>query len=338
MRKLFFTCFFLLGLTVGAQAYTALEEDITSKGMYQRDLVIFLQNVVDALNETVDDHATNRTFMTETETLIEELHDDHATFKTAVDNTETLIEELHDDHATFKTAVDATETLIEELHDDHATFKTVVDDLKTLQAKLEHRPENFVITTSPVLAIDTNFDVKNTEQTTFVAGTVFYTLDDNVSCDTGTSKTLTSSQWGAFIVEAGSASSLTCTWAASEYASEASALAAAKALTPTASKATIGFVTVQAHASGFTAGTDALTTGTGGNVANATNYYSLAVSDFAAVASSSPATLGTSKPASGPATLSASKPASGPATLTAPKPASPAAALTNSTDLTLSAP
>ena len=33
------------------------------------------------------------------------------------------------------------------------------------------------------------------------------------------------------------------------------------------------FRTVQAHASGFTAGTDALNGGTGGNVAAATTYY-----------------------------------------------------------------
>lgn len=37
---------------------------------------------------------------------VTELMADHATFKTAVDQTETLVEELHDDHATFKAAVD----------------------------------------------------------------------------------------------------------------------------------------------------------------------------------------------------------------------------------------
>ncbi len=177
-------------------------------------------------------------------------------------------------------------TLLQNLVDAANSLRTVATDNKALANLLQHRSQNFVVATSPALAIDTNFDVKNTEQTTFVAGSVFYTLDDNVSCNTGTTKTLGASKWGAFAVEASSASALSANWAASDYASEALALAAAKALTPTASKCVIGFVTVQAHSSGFTAGTDALTTGTGGNVAAATNYYNLAVPTFTAVSSS----------------------------------------------------
>lgn len=182
-------------------------------------------------------------------------------------------------------------TVINELVDDHATFKTVVDDIKTLTNLNQHRSQNFILSTSPALAIDTNFDVKNTETTVFVAGGVVYTLTDNTSCDTGTVKTITASLWGAFAVEASNATTLAANWASGSYASEALALAAAKALTPTTSKCVIGFVTVNAHGSGFTAGTDALTTGTGGNVATATNYYSMAVPNFAAVSSSSPAAL-----------------------------------------------
>lgn len=206
----------MLGLVSTANAYTALQQSITGNGMYQRDLVLYLQNVRDAVNELVDDHAT---------------------------------------------------------------MKTTLD-------MLQFRSQNYVSSVSPVLAIDTNFDVKNTEVTIFVAGSVVYSLTDNTSCDTGTTKTLGASKWGAFVVEASAATTLTCTWAASDYASEALALAAAKALTP-ATGAVIGYVTVQAHASGFTAGTDALTTGTGGNVANATNYYSLATN----IVPAGPATL-----------------------------------------------
>ena len=171
--------------------------------------------------------------------------------------------------------------VVNELQADHATTKMALD-------LLTHRSKNYVLgATDPVLAIDTNFDVKNTETIVFVAEGVKYTLGDNTSFDTGTTKTLGASLWGAFMCEASSASAGSVQWAASEYASEALALAAAKALTPTASKCTIGFVTVRAHASGFTAGTDALTTGTGGNVATTTNYYSLASSLFTA----GPATL-----------------------------------------------
>lgn len=184
--------------------------------------------------------------------------------------------------------------LVNELQADHATFKTTIDDQKTLINLLQHRSQNFILNTSPALAIDTNFDVKNTETTVFVAGSVVYTLTDNTSCDTGTTKTITASQWGAFAVEATNATTLSANWASGSYASEALALAAAKALTPTANKCVIGFVTVNAHASGFTAGTDALTTGTGGNVATATNYYSQAVPIFTAVSSSSPSSLSNS--------------------------------------------
>ncbi len=184
--------------------------------------------------------------------------------------------------------------LINELKADHATYKTTVDDMKTLLNLCQHRTQNFILSVSPVLAIDTNFDVKNTEVTIFVAGGVVYSLTDNTNCDTGTVKTITASLWGAFAVEAANATGLTANWAAGSYASEALALAAAKALTPTADKCCIGFVTVNAHGSGFTAGTDALTTGTGGNVATATNYYSQAPLKFTAVSSSSPATLSNS--------------------------------------------
>lgn len=181
---------------------------------------------------------------------------------------------------------------VNELKDDHATFKTVVDDVNVLLAKLLHESKNHVLgATDPVLAIDTNFDVKNTETIVFVAEGVKYTLGDNTSFDTGTSKTITGSLWGAAMLEAITASTGSMQWAAGSYASEALALAAAKALTPTASKCPIGFVTVNAHASGFTAGTDALTTGTGGNVATATNYYSLATPLFTAVSTAAPATL-----------------------------------------------
>lgn len=171
--------------------------------------------------------------------------------------------------------------VVNEIQTDHATTKTALD-------LVTHRANNYVLgATSPVLAIDTNFDVKNTETIVFVAQGVKYTLGDNTSFDTGTTKVLTAAKWGAFMCEAITSSTGSVQWAASEYASEALALAAAKALTPTASKCPIGFVTVLAHASGFTAGTDALTTGSGGNVATTTTYYDLANSIFA----SGPATL-----------------------------------------------
>jgi hypothetical protein len=219
------------------------------------------------------------------------------------------VTELMADHATFKTAVDQTETLIEEMHDDHATNKALLDELLFKVAFLVHRDQNRNTTgTSPVFAIDTNFDVKNTETCAFIAAGVPYTLTDNTSCDTGTSKTIAASQWAAFVIDATNATTLAATWTA-DAASEAAAIALVRAVPFVAGKCRLGYVTVNAHASGFTAGTDALTGGAGGNVATATNYYQFF--DLVPITTvTSAATLTAPKPASAPATLSASVPTS----------------------------
>lgn len=228
----------------------------------------------------------------------------HNLQQTDLDNLNTLATELRADHATFKTAVDATETLVEELHDDHATNKSILDEALFKLAFLIHRDQNRSVNgTSPVFAIDTNFDVKNTETCDFIAAGVPYTLTDNTSCDTGTSKVIAASQWAAFVIDATNATTLAATWTA-DAATEAAALALARAIPFVAGKCRLGMVTVQAHASGFTAGTDALTTGTGGNVANATNYYQF-FDLVPLTGTTTAATLTAPKPASAPATITA---------------------------------
>lgn len=47
---------------------TALQADITESGINQGDLVKYLTNIRDAVNELVDDHATNKTFTDELKT------------------------------------------------------------------------------------------------------------------------------------------------------------------------------------------------------------------------------------------------------------------------------
>jgi hypothetical protein len=203
------------------------------------------------------------------------------------------VTELMADHATFKTAVDQTETLIEEMHDDHATNKALLDELLFKVAFLVHRDQNRNTTgTSPV---------KNTETCAFIAAGVPYTLTDNTSCDTGTSKTIAASQWAAFVIDATNATTLAATWTA-DAASEAAAIALVRAVPFVAGKCRLGYVTVNAHASGFTGGA-------GGNVATATNYYQFF--DLVPITTvTSAATLTAPKPASAPATLSASVPTS----------------------------
>lgn len=207
-----------------------------------------------------------------------------------------LAAELGADHATIKTCVDGIETLIEELHDDHATFKTIVDQLRSAQL--------YNAFGNPGFAIDTNFDVKNATAVYYTNGGTLKTLAANTSFDTGTSKTITGSQWSAATLSVNSSGTGVVTWAASSYASEAAAIAALVAVPAT--NTPLGYVTVNAHASGFTAGTDALTTGTGGNVATATNYYNSINPNAVQIGSGAPATLTASKPSSYPATLAAS--------------------------------
>lgn len=56
-----------------------LQANITEQGMNQGDVVKFLKNVRDLVNELQADHATNKTTVDECRTAIVELIDDHAT-------------------------------------------------------------------------------------------------------------------------------------------------------------------------------------------------------------------------------------------------------------------
>lgn len=161
-----------------------------------------------------------------------------------------------------------------ELIADHVTNKALIDELLVKVGYLTHRDQNRSTTgTSPVMAIDTNFDVKNTETIAYLAGGVPFTLADNTNVDTGTTHTIAASQWGGFVLNATGTATLTAIWHADDFSSEALLIAQLQAIAFTADLFRLGYVTVNAHASGFTSGTDALTTGSGGNVATATNYY-----------------------------------------------------------------
>jgi hypothetical protein len=125
---------------------------------------------------------------------------------------------------------------------------------------------------NPTFAIDTNFDVKSTEPISYLNGGTLKTLADNTNFNTGTAKTITGAKWGAAVLSVNSSGTGVVTWApAAAYDSEALAIAA---LTdPGATDTILGYFTNLAHASGFTAGTDALQGGAGGNVSTTTNYY-----------------------------------------------------------------
>jgi hypothetical protein len=128
---------------------------------------------------------------------------------------------------------------------------------------------------NPALAIVSNFDVKNTAAIMFTIAGTMYTLAVNQTCDTGTSKVITADMWSSMLVSVNSSAALTGTWAASSYATEALAIAALAAV-PT-DQVPIGYVTVLTGSGvTWTAGTDALETGTGGTASADTNYYNIA--------------------------------------------------------------
>lgn len=183
--------------------------------------------------------------------------------------------------------------LTNELQDDQATFRTVVADNKALLNQLR-QATLYGVLSNPAFVINTNFDVKNGNAISYVNGGTIKSLSANTNFDTGTSKTITGSLYGAAVLTVNSSGTGVVTWASGAgYASEALAIAALVA--PSATDTVLGYVTVQAHASGFTAGTDALTLGTGGNVATATTYYNSINPNTlmigAAVSTSAPAAL-----------------------------------------------
>lgn len=128
---------------------------------------------------------------------------------------------------------------------------------------------------NPTLAIDTDFDIKTTEPISYLNAGLLKTLADNFAFNTGTAATFPQGTWGAVRLSVDGAGAARVTWytnAGAGYASEALAKAAIQSVP--AGDTPIGYVTVRAHASNsFTAGTDALAGGTGGNPAQTTNYY-----------------------------------------------------------------
>lgn len=220
-----------------------------------------------------------------------------------------LVNEQRTDHGGFKTTVDQLETLAEELGADHATSRTVDVDMKALLNQLR-TAALYQALGNPTFAIDTNFDVKNTEPISYTNGGTVKTLADNTSFDTGTSQVIAADKWSAALLSVSSAGAATVTWSATlNAANEAAAIAALPALP--ANHTPLGYVTVLTGTGvTWTAGTDALATGTGGTAATTTNYYNSinpnAAIIGAAVSSSPPATLSASIAiTSAPATISA---------------------------------
>lgn len=268
----------VLTLMVGFNAFVfaalTLPDDITSTGMSQLSLYNWMSNVQDIVNELQADHATN---------------------KTTIDETRTAVMELIDDHDADRSGI-------------ITDLKTLVNSLRTKALNQPLDPPNFEIAS--------NFDIQNGDALDLLVSGKIVTVSTDQSFDTGTSTVVTTNAyWAGGILSTDGESATPTTyvdWGA-EGVDESTAISNLSAVTASGS-VVLGYVTVQAAAGqDWVAGTDALKTGAGGQVAQNTNYYNIAdVGDAAlgAAVSSSPA-----------------------AALSAGDPTASAAALTNSTAL-----
>jgi len=132
---------------------------------------------------------------------------------------------------------------------------------------------------NPGFAINSNFDIKNGNAITYCVGGVLHSLAATQNFNTGTTANIAADKWGIAILTH-DGTTATVTWAqastAMAYASEALAIAALGTgnLIPASGFASLGYVTVKtASGDTWTAGTDALEGGTGGNASSDTNYY-----------------------------------------------------------------
>lgn len=178
--------------------------------------------------------------------------------------------------------------VVNELQTDHASLRTAVSNLRTANTT--------ACLTSPNFEIDTNFDIQNGDAFDIVVDGVQITVATDVNFDTGTSTVVTTNAYwacGLLSIDIDGTTAYV-DWGA-EAVDEAGAKTALAAVTATGD-VLCGYVAVHAKAAqDFVAGTDALTTGTGGQVAQTTTYYNdvkVGVAyDTAAAAIAAPAAL-----------------------------------------------
>lgn len=127
--------------------------------------------------------------------------------------------------------------------------------------------------TPPNFEISTNFDIQNGDAFEIISDGVLVTIATDQNFDTGTAIVIaTNAYWACAILSIDADATTHVDWGA-EAATEAAALALLAAVTASG-EVVCGYVAVHAKAGqDFKAGTDALTGGTGGEVAQATTYY-----------------------------------------------------------------
>lgn len=176
---------------------------------------------------------------------------------------------------------------LNEIQTDHASFKSANDALRTAQLTQRITPANF--------EIDTNFDIQNGDAFEITSDGISVTIATDQNFDTGTTTVITTvAYWACALLSIDADATTHVDWGA-EAVDEAGAKALLSAVTA-AGEVVCGYVAVHAKAGqDFVAGTDALTGGTGGQVAQTTTYYNDvkvgAAYVAAAAAIAAPATL-----------------------------------------------
>lgn len=135
---------------------------------------------------------------------------------------------------------------------------------------------NFTGSTFGAFAVTSNFDIQNATGFSYLNGVnAVQRLAPSTLWDTGTTATIAAGKWNAANLNVDTSGNPVLTWAnaagGASYADEATALAALPSI-PGGERA-LGTVTIQAGASLWTPGTDALAGGTGGTPAAATNFH-----------------------------------------------------------------
>ena len=126
---------------------------------------------------------------------------------------------------------------------------------------------------NPGLAIDTNFDVQAVNAFDMMIDGVIVSVGAGADFDTGAAKVIAIDQWGSALLMVSAAGTGFLTYAAGDFASEAAAIEALDGVAVTSSTIVIGYVTIQTGSGvTWTAGTDALETGTGGTPSLVTDY------------------------------------------------------------------
>jgi hypothetical protein len=191
-----------------------------------------------------------------------------------------LFDSLLTDITALKTSLDTTNTLATELKD-------IVDSIYTNNS-------GTAVKTSPTLAGGTTVTLGSAAFQYAINGVSYYKAAANTAFTATDHDVATGSKWASYRISVGTSGTITITIsAANDYDTEALAIAAVPAVP--SGECDMGYITIQSTSGAiWDATTDALTGGTGGTPAEATNYYSATpTAGFAAVTASDPTAVGT---------------------------------------------